>query len=241
MPDGDQQITMPGTTPKLTAALAKAQESIKGAVKGKANPHFKSKYADLAALWDAVREPLTKNGLAVIHATRVTEGGVVLRSTLLHTSGEERFTELPLMTARPGMQDLMAALTYGKRGNLGSLTGVVAEDEDDDGNTAAGHTPGATKDTSPPAQVKAKSVLPAEPPANVKAAVTKWIDTQIEAVSECASMDSLLAWENETSKEGETNLAKMDRILGSVWPQAGNRLKGAYLLRQAELNPANGD
>jgi hypothetical protein len=38
---------------EIAAALAKAQGQIEGAVKGSVNPHFRSKYADLGAVWDA--------------------------------------------------------------------------------------------------------------------------------------------------------------------------------------------
>ena len=54
------------TIGKLVMALAKAQGQIKAAPKDSDNPFFKSKYADLASVWEACREPLAKNGLAVI-------------------------------------------------------------------------------------------------------------------------------------------------------------------------------
>ena len=43
---------------ELAKALAKAQKVIKNAAKNKTNPHFKATYADLAAIWDACRDPL---------------------------------------------------------------------------------------------------------------------------------------------------------------------------------------
>ena len=237
MPDGESNITPTGT-PKLTAALAKAQAAIKGAVKAKVNPHFRSNYADLAALWEAVREPLTTNGLAIIHATRVTEHGhVILRSTLLHTSGEERHTELPLMTAKNDMQGITAALTYGKRGNLGSLTGVVAEDEDDDGNKAAGHTNSATKDTSPPPQVaekakpRAKPVAAVEPRDADKPKIKAWCDHAFDHIATATHMDTVLAWEND-------NRAALDR-LASTWTAQYERLSLVLKEKYAELEPAN--
>jgi len=49
----------------LAVALAKAQAQVKGAQKTEDNPFFKSKYADLASVWEACREPLTTNGLSV--------------------------------------------------------------------------------------------------------------------------------------------------------------------------------
>ena len=56
---------MSETIGKLAAALAKAQAEIRGAKKDADNPFFKSTYADLASVWDACREPLSKNELAV--------------------------------------------------------------------------------------------------------------------------------------------------------------------------------
>jgi len=50
----------------LAAALSKAQATMTSAKKDSTNPHFKSRYADLASIWDACREPLTKNGLAIV-------------------------------------------------------------------------------------------------------------------------------------------------------------------------------
>lgn len=54
---------------KLAAALAKAQSEMRGAVKDSANPFFKSSYADLESVWDAIRLPLTSNSLSVTQAT----------------------------------------------------------------------------------------------------------------------------------------------------------------------------
>lgn len=224
---------------KLAEALAAAQGEIKGAIKASDNPHFRSKYADLAAVWTACRTALSKHKLAVTQTTHKVDGIWVLRTTLVHASGESTSGDFPIMPLKQDMQGFMGALTYAKRGGLASMVGVAAEDEDDDGNTAAGHTSGATIDKSPPAQVK-KSALPADPAPAVKASVTKWVDAQLAILLNVTSMDGLLAWENETDGQGESNLRKMDRITGSVYPLQGNRLKGEYLRLAAELNPANG-
>ena len=53
----------------LAAALATAQGEMAGARKDTANPFFKSSYADLQSVWDAIREPLSSNGLSVIQTT----------------------------------------------------------------------------------------------------------------------------------------------------------------------------
>lgn len=147
---------------KVAAALVKAQRSFSPALKTSTNPHFRSKYADLAALWAAVRNPIHANGFVLVHTTQTIDGVLCLRSALKHVSGAELFTHLPLMHRQGDMQSLMAAITYAKRGNLGCLTGVVTEDEDDDGNnTRPVQTAGATKDTSPPAPKPSPRPAPA--------------------------------------------------------------------------------
>jgi len=116
---------------ELAAALAAAQGAMKNAVMNRTNPHFKSRYADLAAIWDAARQPLSANGLAVVQ----TIGDGVLHTRLLHTSGQWIASEHPLpMAGRP--QEIGSALTYARRYSLSALIGIAA-DEDDDANAAS--------------------------------------------------------------------------------------------------------
>jgi hypothetical protein len=115
---------------ELAAALAKAQGSMENATMNRVNPHFKSKYADLASVLDAVRKPLSENGLAVVQA--IHDGN--LKTILMHTSGQwvESLYPLPA-AARP--QEMGSALTYARRYSLSAITGIAA-DEDDDANAA---------------------------------------------------------------------------------------------------------
>ena len=155
----------------LVTALVNVQGSIKAAKKDSENPYFKSKYADLGAVWDSCREPLHKNGLAVIQTTKVVGDKVALVSTLAHTSGEWIRGELLLMPVKNDPQGVGSALTYGRRYSLAALLGIVA-DEDDDGN-AASHpqnreTPRKSNPTSLPDVVKdAHSNGPAVESANL--------------------------------------------------------------------------
>ena len=74
------------TIAEIAKALALAQAEMRGAVKDTENPHLKKKYADLSSVWDACREPLTKNGLSVVQSTRMEGGTVVVITMLLHSS-----------------------------------------------------------------------------------------------------------------------------------------------------------
>lgn len=121
------------TINELAAALAKAQGEMKAATFNKINPAYKSKYADLAAIIDAVRPALSKNGLSVTQTTRMTEGALMLETTLLHISGQWIKSEWPLPAGKP--QEMGSATTYAKRYTLSAIC-CIAADEDDDANAA---------------------------------------------------------------------------------------------------------
>jgi hypothetical protein len=111
---------------ELAAALAAAQGMMENAVMNRVNPHFKSKYADLAAIFDAARKPLSANGLAIVQ----TIGDGVLHTRLLHTSGQWVASEHPLpLSGRP--QEIGSALTYARRYSLSALIGIAADEDDD--------------------------------------------------------------------------------------------------------------
>lgn len=127
----------------LAAALSKAQAKIESADKSAANPFFKSRYADLPSVWAACRKALTDNGLSVVQTTDTSENGLVLETTLLHSSGQWISSLYPINPVKNDPQGLGSAITYGRRYALMALVGVVADDaSDDDGNAASGHRDG---------------------------------------------------------------------------------------------------
>ncbi len=126
---------------ELAAALAKAQGQIHGAKKDTDNPFFKSKYADLASVWDACRQPLSDNGLCVTQMARSIEGGVEVETMLMHASGEFVSESLAIPVAKQDAQGFGSALTYCRRYGLSAIVGIAPEDDDDDGNAAAQSKP----------------------------------------------------------------------------------------------------
>src|SRR5690349_8719611 len=91
------------------------------------NPHFKNRYADLAAVLDAIRKPLVDNGLSVTQTTEIRENGFVLVTTLRHASGQWIASEYPLpLGAKP--QELGSALTYARRYSLSAIACIAADD-----------------------------------------------------------------------------------------------------------------
>lgn len=120
----------------LAAALCKAQAQMEGAKKDANNPHFKSKYADLASVWDAIRGPLTSNGLSVVQLLRSTQNGVAVETILMHASGQQISDVFAVPASKNDAQGYGSAATYARRYALMAMVGVAPED--DDGNAAVG-------------------------------------------------------------------------------------------------------
>lgn len=130
----------------LAAALAAAQGAMKPAIKESENPHFRSKYADLAANVEAARSALAANKLAVVQEATLTDRGVSVATTILHASGQwMRFDPLTVPLAKLDAHGVGSATSYARRYALGAALGLVAED--DDGNGAV-QPQGTTKTTA---------------------------------------------------------------------------------------------
>lgn len=125
-------MTRSETIGNLAAALAKAQGQMHGATKDSKNPHFNSRYADLASIVDASREPLAKHELSVIQIPSTPEAGIVAMTTLLlHSSGEwMQSDELRVQAKDAGPQAVGSCLTYLRRYQLAALVGIAPEDDD---------------------------------------------------------------------------------------------------------------
>lgn len=119
----------------LAGALAKAQAAISKAEKNSENPHFRSSYADLGAIWDACREPLTLNGLSITQWVSSQEGERGLITMLMHSSGQFISSFFPFIIEKPTMQGLGSAISYAKRYSLMAAIGIA--EADDDGNEAS--------------------------------------------------------------------------------------------------------
>ena len=125
---------------QLSAALLKAQRAIKFASKDANNPHFKSKYADLPAVIDAIKPALNDAGIAFLQTFSPSEAGFIAVTTrLMHESGEwiQDTATVPLPKADP--QGYGSAATYARRYSLAAITGLYQDD--DDGNAASHNKP----------------------------------------------------------------------------------------------------
>lgn len=162
---------------EIAAALAKAQGEMGGALKGSANPFFKSKYADLSSVWDACRAPLSKHGLSIVQFPNTEYSGtpepyewtskmgekrygvrvvciVSVLTRLAHTSGQWLEDRVSTMLPTGDPQSVGSAITYLRRYALQSVAGIAPED--DDGEAAHGQGNGKQAVSAPVALVAPK-------------------------------------------------------------------------------------
>ena len=149
------EIKNPKLTSDMAKAISEAVFAIEAVTKDANNPHFNSRYADLASIIEAVKKPLHDNGLCFLQKIITVAGGVGVETVLIFKTGETYscgVLELPV--ERASAQGYGSALTYARRYGLSMALGVPQID--DDGNTAS-HTPEAPH-RAPAAPVAAKSV-----------------------------------------------------------------------------------
>jgi hypothetical protein len=119
----------------LAASLAAAQSEIENATKGSINPHFKSRYADLAEVINTVRPVFSKHGLSIIQIPSFADGLASVETVLLHKTGEWISGVCFAPVGKNDAQGVGSALTYLRRYSAAAFAFVAQED--DDGNAAA--------------------------------------------------------------------------------------------------------
>jgi hypothetical protein len=151
------------TIGKLSAALLKAQASMSNAIKDSKNPFFKSSYANLNSVREAVTPALNANGITVLQPIN----GDIVETILMHESGEYLMSHTRIVTNKENdAQNYGSAISYARRYGLQSFLSIGADD--DDGEKAMG------RGGNMPATMKATTV--AATPARVtfqKQSVTK--------------------------------------------------------------------
>ena len=130
----------------IIAALAKALPELESAKKNKANPAFKSKYADLAAVIEAL-EPIRKHGLWYRQVLHESSEGVNVETIYIHEGGDTLSAgSLYMPATKRDAQGFGSALTYARRYSLQAAFGLATED--DDGNAAVKSAPAVSQPIS---------------------------------------------------------------------------------------------
>lgn len=134
---------MTDVQPDLAAALVAFQASAPTINKGRTADmgQYSYKYADLTDIWDAIREPLKANGLAVTQSlTGGSTGFMGIKTTLWHKSGQHVSDIVEMDVSRRTPQQVGSQVTYFKRYALSAVLGLSTE-EDDDGAAASRSRP----------------------------------------------------------------------------------------------------
>lgn len=174
---------------ELAKSLAAAQAELDPAKKNAQNPHLKNRYADLAAVWEAVREVLPKFGLSIVQTMLPLDGKAGVRTTLMHTSGQWIAGECVLPVPKQDPQGYGSAITYARRYSLSAMIGVVSEDDDD-------------------AEGAKKTGQQKQPPAPKQPQFD--IDGALFEVSQCQTVDELAAYYNATKGKTWPHTAKFN-------------------------------
>lgn len=181
----------------LAKALTAAQAEMKNPPKDSVNPHFKSRYADLATVRDAVIPVLNRHGLSVVQLPCEVEAGAALRTVLLHESGEWLGSTMLLRATKSDPQGIGSAITYARRFSLQAIAGVAADD-DDDGQAGSREAKPAHQQPKPAAS--APQQAPAQQPQQPqKLAIGEGNSVADMAallikVAEAKRMDSMAVW-----------------------------------------------
>lgn len=217
------------------AALAAAQMEMGKAVKDAENPHFRSRYADLAAVVAAVRPALNAHGIAFFHIPTQSEFGHAMETVLFHGNSETSIkATVPLILGKQDMQGYKSATTYAKRIGLESVTGI-APDDDDDGNAAAGTVKdaglGVKTTNGGKALTWAEEVIKDLPPTATEKDKAEALRDAIFA--EFKRKTTLTQLDNEWDRR-----AKLITSLAQRFPDIGEEISGFYEQRTADMTPA---
>jgi len=169
---------------EIATALAKAQAAMDNASKDRTNPAFKSKYADMASVRDAVNGPLSSHGIAYVQAAATTADGVTVETRLIHSSGQWLASVVGAVPKAYDPQSIGSAITYLRRYSLMAMVGIAPED--DDGNAGSGRQDG------PPAWQSQRREEPRReeaPRQEAPKTPAKWRDDTRKSF--CAELDKL--------------------------------------------------
>lgn len=114
---------------ELIKAFQKVQSELKPITKN--SQGYGYKYADLPAVWNAIKDVLDASGFVVSH--EITADGV--KTTASHEAGELS-SFIPFATEGAKPQEIGSEITYYKRYNIGAIFNLIIEGEDDDAATA---------------------------------------------------------------------------------------------------------
>jgi hypothetical protein len=129
-----------GALVRVQGALPTIQKDRKADIQTLKGGRMTYTYADLSTVWSAVRRVLSEHGLALVQTFGQVEKLTVMRTLLLHTSGQWVSGEIPIPIDGADARKTGSTITYFRRYCLAAMVGAVTSDEDDDAATVADHS-----------------------------------------------------------------------------------------------------
>lgn len=123
-------VSLENATPELFAAMSKAQGEIENASKNSNNPHFKSKYADLAEVLNTIRPTFAENGLCLTQSPSFDGSLVSVTTVVSHSSGGYIVSTASCVPAKTDAQGIGSSTTYLRRYGAAAMAGIAQEDDD---------------------------------------------------------------------------------------------------------------
>lgn len=200
----------------LAKAMAKAQGDLGPVLKDKTNPAFRSKYADLGAVLEAILPALNQAGLSLVQSPSYDGSLVGVTSILLHESGEWMEATLHMKPVKMDPQGIGSCITYARR--YAALAIAGAAPEDDDGNAASAAEPRGQR-------VPKVDVGPSDMPPGMTNRDAKDLHGKLQrGIESCATLDALKEWSNAWRDE-----------LDNLPEDYADDLRGKYAARRDEL------
>lgn len=194
----------------IAKALVKAQKEFGPALKSSNNPHFKTRYANLAVCIDAVIDALNNNGIMLTQKTSMCDDGVIVETLFLHDSGETISSgPLHVPAAKHDPQGYGSALTYARRYSLMTACGIAPED--DDGNAASPRPPQAPVAQTPKPVVKAPAQMAGKTDGPWSLKVMASPDGDNQAWLDVVKDATVIALENTTKEDDVMNLFRNNK------------------------------
>tara|TARA_A100001515_G_scaffold141833_1_gene139387 strand:+ start:1835 stop:2584 length:750 start_codon:yes stop_codon:yes gene_type:complete len=132
MNDAQSSVSRSESIGKLAAALSKFQAEVDNPTRDSQGHNYK--YADLANILNAVKQPLAINKLSVCQMLGSGVQGVSVTTILMHESGEYIQSEysIPQETSSrmSAPQQAGTTITYARRYALAACLGIAQEDDD---------------------------------------------------------------------------------------------------------------
>ena len=218
---------------QIAEALVKAQKGFSPALKQSNNPHFRSKYADLATCVEAVIDALNNNGIALMQMTHECQDGVTVETVFIHASGELLSAgKLHVPAVKHDAQGYGSALTYARRYSLMAACGIAPED--DDGNAAAKTPPRGGVISAP--QQPAPEPKPDPKPQEVVKGTAEVVDFAMQIFTTFLPEAKS---EKELNTFWKENIATVNQIK-SADETKYVELLGAFKKRKDEINKPKG-